>query len=207
MYDLLNDSVNAPPNERVKSCENERIRCNRASNHVHKAGYSPQIDRCHCPNSRYCQANFLYAIALTHNEYQLTDALQLMVEYGERMRVEYINALHCGTSDQLLAANRSILEKRASQIYRFPNSVIVPPVFIGEGAIIERAVIGPYASIGNGARVVNSIIKDTIIHPNADLQNVLINQSLIGPDARLYGGFHRFNVDSSSQIDLSYRVD
>ena len=138
----------------------------------------------------------------THNEYQLTDGLQLMLEYGERMKIEFINSLHCGTLDQLLTANQSILDKRAPQIYRFPNSVIIPPVFIGKDAVIEGAVIGPYASIGSGTRVVNAIIKDTIIHPNAEVRDVLIRRSVIGPDARIYGSFHQFNIGSSTQIDL-----
>lgn len=138
----------------------------------------------------------------THSEYQLTDGLQLMLEYGEQMKIESVNSLHCGTSDQLLEANRSILEKRSPQNYRFPNSVIIPPVFIGEGAVIERAVIGPYVSIGSRVRVANAIIKDAIIHPNAEVQDVLISQSLIGSGARVCGGFHRLNVGSSSQINL-----
>ena len=138
----------------------------------------------------------------THNEYQLTDGLQLMLEYGEQMKVEFVNSLHCGTPYQLLDANRSILDKRTSQIYRFPNSVIIPPVFIGEGAVIEGAIIGPYASIGSGTRVINTIIKDAIIHPNVEVRDVLINRSLIGPNARVYGGFHQFNVGSSAQINL-----
>ena len=125
----------------------------------------------------------------THNEYQLTDGLQLMLEYGERMKVEFINSLHCGTPDQLLVANQSLLDRRAPQVYRFPNSLIIPPVFIGEGAVIESAIIGPYASIGSGTRVVNAIIKDAIIHPNAEVRNVLIRRSVIGPDARVCGRF------------------
>ena len=138
----------------------------------------------------------------THNEYQLTDGLQLMLEYGERMKVELVDSLHCGKPDQLLDTNRFILEKRASRAYRFPNSVIIPPVFIGEGAVIENAIIGPYASIGNGTRVVNAIIKDTIIHPNADIQNVLITRSIIGPKARVHGDFHQFNIGGEAQIDF-----
>ena len=150
----------------------------------------------------HCLDEIIESDSRTHNEYQLTDGLQLMLEYGEQMKVEFINSLHCGTPDQLLDANRSILEKRGSQIYRFPNSVIIPPVFIGEGAIVEGAIIGPYASIGSGTRVVNAIVKDAIIYPNADVQNVLVKRSLIGSDARVCGDFHRFNVGSSAQIDL-----
>ena len=125
-----------------------------------------------------------------------------MLEYGERMKVAPINSLHCGTPNQLLDANRSILEKRSPQNYRFPNSVIIPPAFIGEGVVIEGAIIDPYASIGGGTRVANAIIKDSIIHPNAELQNVLIHRSVIGPDARVYGSFRQFNIGSSTQIDL-----
>ena len=137
----------------------------------------------------------------TQDEYQLTDGLQLMLEYGERMKIEFIDSLHCGTPDQLLEANRSILDKQAPQNYRFPNSVI-PPVFIGEGAVIQSAIIGPYASIGSGTWVVNAIIKDSIIHPNAEVQDALIRRSVIGPDARIYGSFHKLNIGSSAQIDF-----
>ena len=138
----------------------------------------------------------------TQNEYQLTDGLQLMLEYGEQMKVEFVNSLHCGTPDQLLDANRSILQKQAAQIHSFANSLIIPPVFIGEGAVVEDAIIGPFASIGSGTRIVNAIVKNSIIHPNAEIQNALISRSLIGPDARVYGSFQQLNIGSSSQIDL-----
>ena len=149
----------------------------------------------------YCLDEIIEKGIRTHNEYQLTDGLQLMLEYGEQMKVEFINSLHCGTPDQLLEANRSILQKRGTQDDRFSNSVIIPPVFIGEGAVVEDAIIGPYASIGNGARVVNAIITDTIIHPNAEVEDILINRSVIGPDARVHGSFHQFNIGRSAQID------
>ena len=138
----------------------------------------------------------------TRDEYQLTDGLQLMLEYGERMRVEFINSLHCGTPDQLLTANQSILDKRAPQIYRFPNSVIIPPVFTGKGVVIENAIIGPYASIGDGTQIVNAIIKNAIIHPNAKVQDALIHRSVVGPDARVCGIFHQLNIGSAAQIAL-----
>ncbi len=143
----------------------------------------------------------------THNEYQLTDALQLMLAYGEPMKAQFIRSLHCGTPVQLLDANRAVLKNRDSQVYDFPNTVIIPPVFFGEDTVIERAIIGPYASIGGGARVVNAIIKDAIIHPNTEIQNVLIDRSVIGSDAQVHGLFHQFNIGSSAQIDLSHKID
>ena len=138
----------------------------------------------------------------TQNEYQLTDGLQLMLEYGERMKVEFVNSLHCGTPDQLLDTNRSLLQKQAAQIYSFANSLIIPPVFIGEDAVVEDAIIGPFASIGSGARIVNAIVRDAIIHPNTEIQNALISRSLIGSDARVHGSFQRLNIGNSTQIDL-----
>ena len=53
--------------------------------------------------------------------------------------------------------------------------------------MVEGAIIGPYASIGDGTRVVNAIIKDAIIHPNAEVEDILINRSVIGPGARVHG--------------------
>lgn len=150
----------------------------------------------------HCLDEIIEKDVRTQNEYQLTDGLQLMLEYGEQMKVEFINSLHCGTPDQLLEANRSILQKRGAQNYRFSNSMIISPVFIGEGAVVEGAIIGPYASIGDGTRGVNAIIKDAIIHPNAEIQNALINRSIISLNARVHESFHQFNIGSSAQINL-----
>ncbi len=142
----------------------------------------------------------------TKDEYQLTDGLQLMLEYGEKMKVESINWLDCGKPDMLLETNRYLLE-RHPQNYQFPDAVLIPPVFIDEDAIIKHAVIGPYASIGKGARIINAIVRDAVINPYADVQNVLISRSLIGESAQVRGHFHRLNVGSSSQIDLLNDID
>ena len=137
----------------------------------------------------------------TKNEYQLTDGLQLMLDYGEKMRVESINWLDCGKPDVLLETNRYLLEKQP-QNHHFPEAVIVPPVFIADDVIIQHAVIGPHVSISKGVRVINAIIKDAVIHPDADIQNVLLNSSIIGESVQVRGDFQCLNVGSSSQIGL-----
>lgn len=137
----------------------------------------------------------------TKNEYQLTDGLQLMLERGERMKAAQINWLDCGKPEALLETNQYLLAKHP-QIYDLPDSVVIPPVFIGDGVTVKHSVIGPYASIGDGAQIANAIIRNAVIHPEAQLQNILLNQSIIGASARIVGNFHSLNIGSSSQMDL-----
>lgn len=135
----------------------------------------------------------------TKNEYQLTDGLQLMLEFGEKMKVAKTNWLDCGTPDALLDTNRYLLEKQF-QNYHFPNSVTIPPVFVAPDVTIEYSIIGPYTSIGGRARITNAIIKDSVINPGAEIQNVILNRSIIGASARVNGNFHRLNIGGSSQV-------
>lgn len=137
----------------------------------------------------------------TKNEYQLTDGLQLMLQYGEKMKAARMNWLDCGKPDALLETNRYLLGKQP-QNYQLPDAVIIPPVFIADDAVIQHAVIGPYASIGKGAQVTNAIVKDSVISPDANIQNVLISRSIIGESAQVRGHFHRLNIGNSSQIEL-----
>ena len=137
----------------------------------------------------------------TKNEYQLTDGLQLMLERGEKMRAAQINWLDCGKPRALLETNQYLLAKQP-QIYDFPDSVVIPPVFIGDDVTIKHSVIGPYASIGEGAQVTSAIIRNAVIHPDAHIQNILLNQSIIGASARIVGNFHSLNVGNASQVDL-----
>ncbi|MBI1923168.1 NTP transferase domain-containing protein [Candidatus Poribacteria bacterium] len=156
------------------------------------------------PNSNLlfkCLDELIQKDIRTKNEYQLTDGLQLMLQYGEKMKAARINWLDCGKPDALLDTNRYLLGKHP-QNYQLPDAVIIPPVFIADDAVIQHAVIGPYASIGKGAQVINAIVKDSVIHPYADIQNVLISRSLIGESVKVYGHFHRLNIGNSSQIEL-----
>lgn len=144
----------------------------------------------------------------TKNEYQLTDGLQLMLERGEKMKVVPIDSWYdCGNPETLLATNRYLLQKQGSFLekhknYNLQDSVIIPPVFIADTVEITLSVIGPFVSIANGSKVKKSIIQDTIINENAQVENMLLNQSLIGDSAIVNGRFSRLNVGDSSKIEL-----
>jgi len=136
-------------------------------------------------------------------EYQLTDALQMMIERGERIRAFPIDGwFDCGKPETLLATNRHLLEKQGDE-YDVPGSIIIPPVFIGSATRIERSIIGPYVSIAEGCFISNSILRDSIINENARVSDVLLDGSLIGANATVSGRPYNLNVGDSSEVNLS----
>lgn len=135
-------------------------------------------------------------------EYQLTDALQLMLDNGEKMttfRIE--NWYDCGSKENLLKTNRSLLEiKETGKTRRIRGSIIIPPVSIAKSAVIKQSIIGPYVSIGDGAEVTQSIVRNAIINDKAIISNALVQESLVGENAIFEGQFTELNIGDSSEI-------
>ena len=140
----------------------------------------------------------------TQNEYQLTDGLQLMLEKGEKMKAVPIDGWYdCGKPESLLATNRYLLQKQSNHYnLNLSDSILIPPVYIANTALIKNSVIGPFVSIAGGSRINQSIIQDSIINENAKVENVLLSESLIGENAIVSGRYSRLNVGDSSQIEL-----
>ncbi|MGA2625105.1 MAG: sugar phosphate nucleotidyltransferase [Bacteroidota bacterium] len=138
----------------------------------------------------------------TKNEYQLTDALGLMLAGGEKIRTFNVDGWYdCGKPDTLLATNRHLLEKKP--LNRVLDGVVtVPPVYISERAKISNSVIGPYATIADGASVTDSIVRDSIVSEDAKVSKALLDNSLIGNNAVVRGMYKRVNVGDSSEIDF-----
>jgi glucose-1-phosphate thymidylyltransferase len=67
------------------------------------------------------------------------------------------------------------------------DSVIIPPCFIGENVVIERSVVGPHVSLGNGTTVTDSIIKNSIIQHSTNIENANFADSMIGSNASIKG--------------------
>jgi glucose-1-phosphate thymidylyltransferase len=125
---------------------------------------------------------------MTKDEYQLTDALQVLLEWDEPIVVEKIQTCYdCGTRETLLDTNRHLLEKLPAPGVKYPKSVIIPPVFIHPGAVIIRSIIGPYVSIGQGVTVEESLLKDMIIDENSTVRRTNLSKSIIGENTELTG--------------------
>jgi glucose-1-phosphate thymidylyltransferase len=141
----------------------------------------------------------------TKGEYQITDALQLMIERGVEFRPLEIEGWYdCGKVETLLETNRVLLDKSKS-VYAREGSIIVSPCYIDSESEITGSIIGPYVSIARGCRVSDSIIKNSILNEGSVLEYVVLNGSVVGAYAEVIGSRGSFNISDYSKIDFHRR--
>jgi len=131
---------------------------------------------------------------LVNNEYQFTDALQILTDEGMAIRTMAIDVwLDCGTSDAMLESNR-ILLSRHNRLREFKDAILVPPVYIADDAVIQRSVVGPFVSVSRGAHISFSVIKDSLIYQGACVKDSELEHSIIGENAMVKARFGTVNV-------------
>lgn len=136
----------------------------------------------------------------SRGEYQITDALQRMIDRGRVLTPFPIeNWYDCGQKETLLATNRALLAG-APQAVGGEGAVFVPPVFVAPDATVEQAIIGPFVSIGPGASVKNCIVRDSIISAGARVSDILLEGSLVGNGTEIRGHYKKFNVGDDSEV-------
>lgn len=119
-------------------------------------------------------------------EFQLTNALENMKKKGAKFSPGQVSEwLDCGNKDATVYTNKRYLEfiKNSDLIAKSvqqKNSVIIPPVFIGENVILENSVIGPHVSIGENTVIKSSVIQNSIIQTNTEINNANFKNSILG---------------------------
>jgi glucose-1-phosphate thymidylyltransferase len=138
----------------------------------------------------------------TKGEFQLTDALQMMIEQKEQMKAFSIEGwFDCGKPETMLSTNRYLLEHQPPP-KPLKNVLIQPPAFISPSAKVVNAIIGPNATIAEGATVENTIVRNSIISEGATVLNTLIEDSIIGSNAVIRGSYKRINIGDSSELEF-----
>ncbi|MCK5582877.1 MAG: NTP transferase domain-containing protein [Elusimicrobiales bacterium] len=138
----------------------------------------------------------------TKGEIQLTDALDIMIKSGIKIKPITIEGWYdCGKPETLLATNRYILKKKKMSAKR-KGVVIIDPVYMAETAKIKNSIIGPNVSIGENAEISWSMISDSIIGRDAIISNVNLNESLVGSGIKLKGQVKRINIGDGSEISF-----
>ncbi len=139
----------------------------------------------------------------TKNEFQLTDALQLMLKENIRFDIFTIDKwLDCGKPETLLSTNKELLLENMYHKNYNESVVIREPVYISDNAEIENAIIGPYVSIGENVIIKDSIITNSIINDNAVINKLLLKNSLIGRNTHIEDEERELNIGDSSEVKL-----
>lgn len=140
-------------------------------------------------------------------EFQLTNALENMKSKGIKFSPGQISEwLDCGNKDATVYTNQRILEfkskseKLVNDSAVIENSVIVPPCYIGDGVKIINSVVGPYASVGVKTVIKNSIVSNSIIQAHTKISNSNLTNSMVGNNAELEGRILDLSIGDFNSI-------
>jgi glucose-1-phosphate thymidylyltransferase len=135
------------------------------------------------------------------NELEITDAIQWLIDNGYNVDASIVSGWwkDTGKPEDILTANRLILDDLTTEIRGEVegeirgrvstgtgtkvnnNSVIKGPALIGRDCVIKDSYIGPYTSIGNNCKIINSEVEDSVVMDGARLINAgNIVDSMIG---------------------------
>ena len=142
-------------------------------------------------------------------EYQLTDALQNMLDKGLKFKTNDVKEwLDCGNPAATINTNQRVLELKSgkeqlvSRDVKSNNSVIIPPVYIGKGVSINNSVIGPYVSIAEGCEINDCRIENTMIGKQCILSKSVIAESMIGNNVNIKSNIQRLSIGDYSVVEL-----
>lgn len=142
-------------------------------------------------------------------EYQLTDALENMRAKNQKFTLGQVDEwMDCGNKKVTVETNSKILQFEQQEFEQIPasakitNSLIIPPCFIGENVVIENSKIGPFVSLGNGTKVVNSNIDNSLIQENSLIDHGNLTGSMIGNHAEYRGVSRDISLGDYSVLDF-----
>ena len=137
-------------------------------------------------------------------EYFLADAINILLGQGMNMRTENVEVwLDAGTPEALLDTNSYLLEHgydNSAEAAKRREIVVVPPVFIHPSATVRASVIGPDVSVGEGCCVSYSILRNSIIEGGAQVQDSLLEGSILGRDVVVNGQPTHLNLGDQSWL-------
>jgi glucose-1-phosphate thymidylyltransferase len=135
-------------------------------------------------------------------EYQLTDALQIMVDKGAKLKTFKTEKWYdCGRPEMLLDVNKILLKSSRIEV-ETENCVVIDPAIIEKGCKLKNSIVGPYVSIAEGSEIEGSIIKNSIIGMNSEIKNVLLKDSIVSAEAKVLGKENKLYVGENSEIDM-----
>lgn len=142
-------------------------------------------------------------------EYQINDGIEAMKSKGARFVPGKVDEwMDCGNKQVTVETNTRMLgflqndgEKLVASNVEMENSEIIEPCFIGENVVLKNAKIGPNVSIGNGTKIINSSVKNSLIQTFAEVENADLNNAMIGNFAKFNGEFTEISIGDYSVLE------
>jgi len=128
-------------------------------------------------------------------EYQLTNALENMKQKGMKFEPGKVQEwLDCGNKNSTVFTNSRMLHFMHAEggvmvdpSVKLNDSTVIQPSYIGKNVTVNRSIIGPYASIGEGCKIDNSVVGNCIIQTNTQIKNAVIDNAMIGNSVEYHG--------------------
>ena len=141
-------------------------------------------------------------------EYQLPDALRRLTEAGVAFKPGTVDEwLDCGNKEVTVETNQRVLEHDA-EAARLQNlaahvsqSIIIQPCYIGPNVRIERSVVGPHVSLGEGSILTDVNISNCIVGHQTKLSKVNLSGAMIGSHAQYNGRAKDLSLGDFSTVN------
>ncbi|MCL6217135.1 sugar phosphate nucleotidyltransferase [Zunongwangia pacifica] len=142
-------------------------------------------------------------------EYQINDGIKAMQANGLKFVPGKVEEwMDCGNKNVTVETNGRMLkflhqngEKLISDHVKIKDAEIIEPCFIGENVELINAKIGPNVSIGNGTKIENATIKNSLIQTFAEVKNAKLNNAMIGNFAKFDGEFTEISIGDYSVLE------
>jgi len=162
------------------------------------------------------------------NEYEITDAIQTMIDEGHDVRYSFVDGwwADTGKKDDVLSLNATVLDERIQRNIKgnivnskvegrvhveegciIQNSTVRGPAIIGANTTIRDSQIGPYTSIGSSCSIVGSSVEYSIIMDNVSIEGIeRLEESLVGRNAKIRASRRdramKLHVGDYSEVEL-----
>ena len=140
-----------------------------------------------------------------NGEYQLTDALKLMLEEGYYFTTAVVDGWYdCGNKDVLLQTLEYVLKTQGQTVYssNVENTILGESVYIGPNAVVKNSVLKNNVSIENDAIIEDSILENVIVFENASVKGVNLKNAIIGSNSIIYALPKDIDLGAFSKLKL-----
>lgn len=128
----------------------------------------------------------------TREEYQLTDALEILVESQKLpLYAVPVEGWHDAGIPQTLLRTHEIWCERYPYIGEKVDirgkTKIFPPVVIPDGVVLEDVEVGPFVSVGEGSELRRTRVRHAVLHEHVKVEGAEVEYALVGGHVRISG--------------------